>query len=82
MKNRLFGLILFAYKQTNIYLIKTLFFKILKNLQISLQNFNSRAQVDVVAIEATAVVIQSLLIALYVDPSDIKAVEQAIGAVI
>ena len=58
------------------------FFQILKNLQISLQNFNSRAQVDVVAIEATSVVIQSLLIALYVEPSDTKAVEQAIGAVI
>jgi len=38
--------------------------------------------VDVVAIEATSGVIQSLLIALYVDPSDIKAVEQAIGAVV
>jgi len=30
-----------------------------------------------VAIEATSVVIQSLQIALYVDPSDAKAVEQS-----
>ncbi len=37
---------------------------------------------DVVALEATDVVIQSLLIALYVDPSDAKAVEQAIGVVV
>ena len=34
------------------------------------------------AIEATAVVIQSLLIALYVDPGDPKAVELAIGTVV
>lgn len=37
---------------------------------------------DVVAIEATDVVIQSLLIALYVDPSDAKAVELAISVVV
>lgn len=52
------------------------------HLQSTLQNFNSRVQVDVVAIEATTLVIQSLLIALYVDPTDAKAVEQSIGAVI
>jgi len=46
-------------------------------LQSTLQNFTNRAQIEVVAIEATSTVIQSLLIALYVDPSDSKAVEKA-----
>ena len=35
-----------------------------------------------VAIEATDPIIQSLLIALYVDPNDSKAVEQAISVVV
>lgn len=58
------------------------YFQILKHIQTALQNFHSRVQVDIVAIEATATVIQSLLIALYVDPTDAKAVEQAIGLVV
>lgn len=56
--------------------------QILKHIQTTLQNFHSRVQVDIVAIEATVSVIQSLLIALFVDPTDAKAVEQAIGAVV
>lgn len=63
--------------QYNLFLLQ-----ILKHIQTTLQNFHSRVQVDIVAIEATAVVVQSLLIALYVDPSDAKAVEQAIGVVV
>lgn len=56
--------------------------KILKHLQATLQNFNSRVQIDVVAIEATAPVVQSLQVALYVDPADTKAVEQSIAVVV
>lgn len=39
-------------------------------------------QVEIVAIEGTAAVVQSLLIALYVDPADTKAVSQAISQVV
>ena len=62
----------------NLYFVGIcLIFQISKHLQSKLQNFTNRAQVEVVAIEATSAVIQSLLIALYVDSSDSKAVEKA-----
>ena len=61
---------------------KDFFFQILIHIKTTLQNFHSRVQVDVVAIEATDPIIQSLLIALYVDPNDSKAVEQAISVVV
>ena len=51
-------------------------------MQPTLQNFNSKVQVEIVAIEANCSVVQSLLIALYIDPSDSKAVDQALTTVV